>query len=158
MCKVYTLNNKKMLQHQVVDETHIRNQNDLSILQHPICSHWTLPSENLVPMSQPPCWRLVFFLLDNNQNQTLSLGLVPMVPWAEVWSNWGVRQTRFMATITFFPVSYPPRQAQSSPKKPPLERWSEVKKFCSAVTSLFDFFIWLLASLVCVSPKFVHLF
>ena len=79
-----------------------------------------------------------------------------MVPWAEVWSNWGVRQTRFMATITFFPVPHPASQAQSSPKKPPLERWSAVKKFCSAVTSLFDFFIWLLASLVCVSPKFVH--
>ena len=53
------------------------DKNGLSILQHPICSHWTLPSENLVPMSQPPCWRLVFFLLDNNQISSLSSDFSP---------------------------------------------------------------------------------
>ena len=64
---------------------------------------------------------------------SLQLDLSPnaMVPWVEVWSNWGVRQTRFMATITFFPVPYPPRQAQSFPKKPPLK--GEVRWKSSAV-------------------------
>ena len=62
-----------------------------------------------------------------------------MVPWAEVWSNWGVRQTRFMATITFFPVPHPASQAQSSPKKPP--SWKV--KCGEKVLQCCNFLIWL---------------
>ena len=70
---------------------------------------------------------------------SLQLVLVPMVPWAEVWSNWGVRQTRFMATITFFPVPYPASQAQSSSKKPP--SWKV--KCGEKVLQCCNFLIWL---------------
>ena len=61
-----------------------------------------------------------------------------MVPWAEVWFNWGVRQTRFMATITFFPVPHHPGRPKAPLKSPPWKvKWGE------KVLQCFNFLIWL---------------